>query len=115
LQLCQRYFEKSYDIGTAVGTNTGVGRNEFSAASDGASNQITTVAFQVAKRAAPTMSAWQYNGTANIWDYGRAAGSSTATTIFAYVGTRSFAPYVNVGAAWTVSTMFGHWTASAEL
>ena len=115
LQLCQRYYEKSYNIDVAPGTVTTTGKYETSAASDGASNQIFVIQFQVSKRANPTMSAWSAGGTANIWDYGRSVGNSTATTNFAYNGHRSVCVYVNVGAAWTVSTMQGHWVASAEL
>ncbi len=69
---CQRYYEKSYDDGTALGA---AARNGISGSyNNGVAASMLTVFFKVSKRAAPTVSYWDgagnaskissYNGTA---------------------------------------------------
>src|ERR1051325_8831340 len=59
LQDCQRYYEKSYDIGTALGTSTTVGAASYSR-SGGASAAF--VHFAVYKRADPTVTSYSTTG-----------------------------------------------------
>jgi hypothetical protein len=61
LALCQRYYEKSYALATAIGTNTTVGLHQGVNTNDG--NQVTGLRFLVAKRAIPTMTVWSKGGT----------------------------------------------------
>jgi hypothetical protein len=119
LQLCQRYFEKSFNLATApsngtsttfsdtVGLNTWIATNRLGTG--------TNTYFKVTKRATPTITNfgnsaghWAYiapNGTAYIWSAGVAP---------LIVGENGFTVQQQVidGAVAFVS---GHWTASAEL
>lgn len=116
LAMCQRYFEKSWNIDVAVGSTDPAGKFEQSGGSDAASNQICTIPFKVTKRANPTVTGYrQSTGASGQWDYGRSGAGGAATFNVAYIGNNSFGGYVNVGAVWAVSSIQGHWTASAEL
>lgn len=116
LGLCQRYFEKSYDTGTAVGTNTSTSSVYNYASTDQYSSLVTSVPFKVEKRAAPTMTAYLQNGTSGSWDYGRSGATGTATVVFYNTGTSRFTQYMTIGAsAYASAYCYGHWTASAEL
>ena len=76
LARCQRYYEKSYDIGTTPGTATQNG-NLSTVTSSNSSNQMDGARFKVRKRAVPTCTAYnavsgasggcyRYNDGANI-------------------------------------------------
>ena len=55
LARCQRYYEKSYDPGTALGTVTANGVSAINAQMPSGVNGGTTASFKVTKRAQPTM------------------------------------------------------------
>jgi hypothetical protein len=104
LVLCQRYYEKSYDIDIAPGSNIATnGRSAvyFSGTSDTAGNMITHVSFNVLKRGTPTITFYRNNGTV------------TMTTT--QHGNRGFCPYANVGGNNISASFNGSWTASAEI
>jgi hypothetical protein len=114
LQLAQRYFEMSYDIGTALGTATSTGAvyrtldtGPLSFASPGA------ILFKVTKRSAPTVVLYGTNtgATAKI----NVAGSDLAA-IAVNVGTNAAGAYVNnVSGGGAGSSCSVHYTASSEL
>lgn len=118
IALCQRYYEKSYNIDVAPGTNTSIGRMYFLGASDNASNLGFTLTFGVVKRVSPTgFSAFTQAG-ADGWQYARSATSGTLTTanlIATNLGACGGLVYGNVGAANTSAQIWGHWVVSAEL
>jgi hypothetical protein len=66
LAKCQRYYEKSYAPGMALGNNYGVNANGQGMFFGGAaSNSITgTAGYKVTKRATPTLTAYAYTGAA---------------------------------------------------
>jgi len=115
LGLCQRYYEKSYNIDVALATSTAEGLFDLFGSTDGSGNIVGYVKFSVAKRANPTMSYWTSAGTAGQITYARngAGGSGTGTSY--RLGTSSTGFYTSTGAAWVVSELNGHWAASAEL
>ena len=115
LALCQRYYEKTYDIDVVPGTNTSTGRINYSAASDGNLNFITDLNFKVTKRAAPTLTAYQTGGTSGSWTYERSGSSGTNAVTFDLIGQSHARLYFSIGANWTACYCYGHWTASAEL
>jgi hypothetical protein len=117
LQLCQRYFEKSYDQGTVAGTATATGAN-FSTMVGGTTNTNAIgsfIPFKVSKRTTATMSLWDTAGNsskATRDNFG--VGEQTNVSAFTQnTGDSSTQVYVNSGNA--ASGMKVHWTASAEL
>jgi hypothetical protein len=112
LQLCQRYYEKSYSLDEKAGqvnANTGTNRllviyyvgNEYSMA-----NQ-----FKVTKRASPGISLWNYDGTANQWN---GLPSVSARTVSGTSnGQNSF--YVQANGTTADTSLQGFWAADAEL
>jgi hypothetical protein len=116
LMMCQRYYEKSYNIDVAVGTSTTLGSFAFggSTNSDGAINASVTM--RVVKRAAPTVSFITASGGSGSWSYARSGSGGDISVSSFYVGAGSFgAQSGNTGANWVSAVMEGHWTASAEL
>ena len=119
LIMCQRYYSKSYDIGTAVGTNTSYYQSEVATqtVTSGGLCQTSKLRFPVVMRVAPTVNLWTYSGTAGSWHAGVAGQSETAYSASANAG---FAGTTGVvismsGVNTTYNTAYGHWAASAEL
>ena len=118
LALCQRYYEKSYDIDIAPGSNINTnGRSAvyFSGTSDTGGNMITHVSFNTLKRGTPTITFYRNDGTINVWDYNKSGTSGTVTMVTTQHGNRGFCPYANVGGNNISASFNGSWTASAEL
>ena len=119
LALCQRYYSKSYDDGTAVGTVTNLGLihgGKISASSYG----YASVNYDLKMRTIPTVQYWDGNGNASKFSY-IGPESSTSTT-FTHNATPSQAPFnissrsFCVGASAAAnSTSFLHYAASSEL
>ena len=119
LQLCQRYFEKTWSQNTAVGTATEsnvewAGTSFQSLASTG-TFQAQLRPFKVVKRAAPTMTFWDSAGNQGKWTrYLVGGGPNNNNTVT--VDTQDdcgFRMFVAAGS--NTSNATGHWTASAEL
>lgn len=124
LALCQRYYEKSYNIDVAPGTSTGNGAFACNTVTLWYSSMNQTVPFAVSKRAGPTISFFRTNGTAGAWDY-----SQTGSTYSNQSDTGSNGTYTPTGTGfhnnfnlggqpgvWNrITYLAGHWTASAEL
>jgi hypothetical protein len=76
LALCQRYYEKSYNIGTVPGTATEVGKSFGGSQTQGASTTtgflVGTSQFKVSKRATATVT---------LYDFAGNSGKVTADTI----------------------------------
>jgi hypothetical protein len=115
LQLCQRYFEKSYNIDVVPNTNTYVGCQDVSGSTDSGGNLITRINFAVSKRASPTITTYNPTGVSALWAYNRNGAASTGTTTADEIGMSGARVYVVTGANWVVGNVNGHWTASAEL
>jgi hypothetical protein len=110
LALCQRYFEKSYDIGTAPGAaSSGNGCEYFVAAAsiDGAGAR-----FKVPKRADPSVILYSPNSgtTAKAYD---STGSADVTVSGANIGQNGF---IAAGSAFTSGHQIQqHWVANARM
>lgn len=117
LALCQRYYEKSYDMDTAPGTATGVGAwyGPSRGATATSMDPVGLIQFKVNKRAVPsTISFWNSSGSANVWSV---AGANVAV-ITNNPGQSCVSLYTTASAGLTAGTSYlsaGHWTASAEL
>ena len=117
LAMCQRYYEKNYDINTAPATNTSKGLEQVAGTIDGNQNFYYNVRFAVPKRASPSINFYKSDGTANTWRYDRSGASNqSGTPAVGDNGDSSFYMRIpSTGATWVVATMNGFWTASAEL
>ena len=117
LALCQRYYEKNYDINTAPATNTSKGLEQVAGTIDGNQNFYHNVRFAVPKRANPSINFYKSDGTANTWRYDRSGASNqSGTPAVGDNGDSSFYMRIpSTGATWVVATTGGFWTASAEL
>lgn len=117
LALCQRYFEKSYNIDVVPGTAAnylGIANNNGT--SDGGANSSVTVLFKVPKRTNATMTYYNADsGASGTWTYSRSGASGTFTTGSDQPANNGVIAYGAIGASWVASRVYGHWTSSAEL
>jgi len=113
---CQRYFQKSYNIDVAPGTNTSAGASYFTQGTDNAGNTMAVVRLITEMRAAPTVTSYKISGTSGSWQYDRSGvgTTDTATTSY-YLSTNTINFYAGTGAAYVVAVFQGQWAASAEL
>ena len=116
-QRCKRYYEKTYAYETAPGTNTTVGNIRFSGSTDGGSNMVAQQEYSVEKRATPTQTYYQTNGTSGSWGIARNGATSTATANNWEQSTKRQSAYFDFqgGITYQEGHVFGHWTADAEL
>ena len=112
LSKCQRYFEKTYDQGTAVATATATGSIQFRGGNGdtAAGYTQTPLRYAVAKRATPTVAFYDTAGTSGHWT--SAGGVSGARNIAAL---RSFSTGFTTNMGETFDQVNGHFTADAEL
>jgi hypothetical protein len=116
LSLCQRYYEQSYEIGTAPGTNTVIGCPFFSGSTDFNKFMWATVRYAVPKRSNVAPTVYLSSGTSGQWTYETSAGVVNAAPTFYSNATTSFSLYLTAGTvAYTVARCFGHWVTNAEL
>jgi hypothetical protein len=73
------------------------------------------ISFKVVKRAAPTMSAWQNDGTSGNWYYVRSGAAQAQTVVWNYTGTSQSVATINAGTTYAITIAYGQWAASAEL
>ena len=113
LALCQRYFERSYDIGTATATVTTAGANwtYINFASGSVNDFSTQLTFQASKRAIPTMTVYSPD-TGASGNIGSVGGDKTATA--SYIGMHGCTIYGNL-AGQSNAQCRAHWLASSEL
>lgn len=118
LAMCQRYFERSYDIGTASGTaSTGpsAAYQYITASGAGGTGQLT-IPMKVTKRAAPTVTIYSI-GTSGasgyVYDYTSSSDKAASTQ---FVGTNAFVGYATTLQVGVNAYNWGfQWTATAEL
>jgi hypothetical protein len=116
LQMCQRYFEKSYSINTAPGTNTASGLYHISTTTEVNGYVVIMIKFTVAKRN-NTYNALGYraDGVTNQWYYERSGAASFATPGFDQKSESNFRLLLLGTLAFTPSVIIGHWVADAEI
>jgi hypothetical protein len=105
LAMCQRYYEKSYNIGTAPGTSSVTGLFFFIATGTG---DIQGQSFAVPKRATPTVTLYDSSGTS-----GRLDNSANAMTAN-YIGEKQFG-VINGSGLTKGNSYLGFFVASIEL
>jgi len=120
LAMCQRYYEKSYDIDTAPGTNTNPGRFVQTGSASATSIDAMGIKFAVAKRTISySMVGYRASGTLNLWDWNDQATSNTGTPLFGSLGMSGLqvglSPVSGSPTAGRAAIVIGHWTCDAEL
>jgi hypothetical protein len=121
LVLCQRYFQKSYNLETVPGTATGSGSFALgSFAFNTTSTWGANITFQQEMRASPTVVLFNGAGTSGNLDvaFGSGSTSTAAGTTFS-LGAKSVGVYHNGSlsgqTAGQAVSLGGHYTSSAEL
>lgn len=120
LKLCQRYYEKSYDVDVVPGTNTATGMTAH-----GSHVQTTTqvygasVSLRVTKRtASPTITIYLQSGTSGQINVSYRGSITSGTAATWAVGQNSFAVFTSSVSGLTVGegvSLAFHWTVDAEL
>jgi hypothetical protein len=116
LQLCQRYYEKSFDIGTAPAQNvTYTGSVGACPGGAGASSVglFVTWKYAVTKRVTPTMTSFSPSAASSNW-YAPAGPDSAVTAGFTNTSTSNTLVY-NTASAQTDRVYYVQIVASAEL
>ncbi len=114
LQLCQRYFEKSFSVSKVP--DGSLGSSIYAPSfSDQSNNAVYNYKLSVEKRANPTITFYLYNGTSGSFSYVSSGGTSTVTPTVHENTTTGVNFYLNIGAAWTGCNIYGSLTASSEL
>lgn len=117
LALCQRYYEKSYELETVPGTSANPGSHWFPSFGNTA-NVFSSVNFKVTKRASPSVSVWDLIGNANCASWANSAatvGHTVAQSVpVQYVGNSGIVFRQSNGISTAVTAGY-HWAASAEL
>jgi hypothetical protein len=113
--MCQRYYEKSYNIGTALGASTSSGAAFGGGLNAGApaSSPMATVVYKVTKRSAGTVLLYDTvgnSGKITTWTSGVSTNNVTASAWQS--GETGFLTYLN--SPITAGIIF-QWTTNAEL
>ncbi len=110
LILCQRYFEKSYNLGTFAGAVTDNGQHNFT--SQNGQNNNSTIRFSTSKRTVPSVTVYSPITGASAKIYAPGSGGDVNATVFAQ-GDNAFG--IVPTAATSLTACFIHYFASAEL
>jgi hypothetical protein len=119
LQLCQRYYEHTYDIGVAAGTATENGwawiGSDIPSATTTGTLQSQGLRFETRKRTQPSMTVWDATGAVGKATryYIGSGPSNNHTCTTDLITTNSFRVFV-AGTNTTTNGAF-HWAANAEL
>lgn len=108
LSLCQRYFEKSYEQGTAPGTATSTGAFYELATRNTTGQATIVVGFFVIKRALPTITLYSTSGASGV------VLNTTDKAATASFSTRGIA-FINITSGVANDNVIGQYTADAEL
>ena len=115
LTRCQRYFQKSYDLGTTPGTATDTGVYWTGGSSDSGSNVAFLPSYKTTMRSSPTVTGYARDGTSGQGSYFRSGASGNGTFAAHMYGQNSVSVYVNIGASYTAGTVAAHTTLTSEL
>jgi hypothetical protein len=124
LRLCQRYYEKSYNLDTVPGTITPVGRFLVATEGDGLSNHYFSFRWIVPKRKSGANLSF-YNAINGALNNLEATASNTANTAFIFNGNASaaidgvyehgFLAYTFTYGPYALGRVWGHYVVDAEI
>jgi hypothetical protein len=116
---CQRYYESSYSIGVAEGTNTSDNVVWFAGVLSGNGSLLISINWNVPKRITDySIAFYRTNGTAGSWEYDRSGSSGgTAGTVGDLRGSTRFRLVAGTGTStgFIAVHSYGHWAVRAEL
>lgn len=115
LALCQRYYEKSYEVDTAPGTATSTALLTLAFPQDSATTcRSTAYGWKTQMRTSPTVTYYNGNGTAGTWTWLPISGGSTQQTVSSDNPSQT---QLNMAASFTThgNIAQGHFTADAEM
>ena len=112
LALCQRYFERSYNIGAATGSFTN-GFIGFNTPINSASDVPSNILYKVTKRDTPTIVIYNAVSGASGAAYRTSDAASISVTGINYVGTNGVGQFTLASAS--INNYLIHYTASSEL
>ena len=119
LGLCQRYYEKSYDIDTAPGTATFTNLIPLTGYINGWPGGMTTwIPWKVDKRSTPTLTYYDAAGSSSKASWGAIASDTPSTNNITSIGLTPMTKGMRgngYGVSGTNSTVFFHYVASSEL
>lgn len=117
IRKCQRYYEKSYDIATAPGTNTTAGMVQHSGSGNASGRHYVPIFFQASKRSNTyTVTTYRETGADNKWATANTNYSDFRAPVILNKGNFGFVADVEDGGyAWLTGNVRGHWVADAEL
>ncbi|MBC9876336.1 hypothetical protein G8O24_03115 [Bradyrhizobium sp. INPA01-394B] len=113
LLTCQRYWEKSYDYGTAPGTATSVGQWQIINQGSALTAIGLQVGFKAPKRATPTITTYSPNNGAAGNAYSGNSSINVAANV-PTVGTGSFHVWVALSSV-TTANIWLHWKSDARM
>lgn len=111
---CQRYYCKSYDIGTVPATATTVGSILSGMNPTAAGVAGVQIQFPQAMRIVPTIAYYLVSTGASGWKHEQNAGASTTFTPSSYLGSTGGYVYKSGCMPNQLETFYGHYTADAE-
>lgn len=114
LDLCKRYYQKTYEENVAIATPNANG-NELYYTGNGISDQslFGSVRFEKEMRVSPNITLYsKSHGTIDRWDK---TDQDDIDIAFSNVSAKGFKPRNNTGAIIDTSHTLGHWVADAEL
>lgn len=115
LGLCQRYFEKSYDLNDAPGTLTRAGAALYQSQASGAVGSSFNIWFTVRKRGAPVITAYNPD-ISNLQIRNTSAFVDCSSTAVGNIGQTCFSLNFMLPSSGAVNqNLQVHWTADAEL
>jgi len=115
LQRCERYYQKTYNIGNFAGSTGEGGTLWDSGSSDAAGNLSHLYNFKTRMRASPTVTGYDRSGNSGQFNYYRSGSSSTGSFNTHMRGDASISYYSAIGANFTVATTAGFLILEVEL
>jgi len=113
LILCQRYFERSYNIGIATGTALAVGIFGFNTPLATASDIPAKIVFKVTKRNNPTMTVYNAVSGASGTAYRTSDAAAITVNSLDYIGNNGVGMVTL--ASGSINNYLIHWIATSEL
>lgn len=110
---CERYFEKSYPLETAVGVVEASFPRRMSFAQTGATTMQSYITYKTRKRVAATATAYTVGGTAGSWAFRNTGGTDNDRVVsLGETGQNGFTITQTTAVEYLG---YGHWTANARL